>query len=347
MPRSFYTNAIYPGKMQIDYRTGMVNIIFRYKIPMLFLMGLLFFWSCAVIQLGPQIDSFEEITIEEGDGPGKILLVDIDGFISNLPSKTLAGFKSKIGMVDRIREIFKKAGEDDDIKAILLRINSPGGTVTSSDIIYNEIKSFKEKRKIKTYVSVVDIAASGGYYIAMAGDTIMMHPTSLTGSIGVLAMKLNMQVLMGKVGVEWEVVKSSEKKDFMSPFRSLSDEERKLFQDTINRYYERFVDIVALNRPELDRKSVKDLADGRVFGARQALESHLADSIGYLQDTVELIKQDLDQPYMQVVTYSRPGEYKSNIYSSVNVPRQLNFINLDMGLDFNHLSPQFMYLWGQ
>ena len=184
--------------MQIDYRTGMVNIIFRYKIPMLFLMGLLFFWSCAVIQLGPQIDSFEEKTIEEGDGPGKILLVDIDGFISNLPSKTLAGFKSKIGMVDRIREIFKKAGEDDDIKAILLRINSPGGTVTSSDIIYNEIKSFKEKRKIKTYVSVVDIAASGGYYIAMAGDTIMMHPTSLTGSIGVLAMKLNMQVLMGR-----------------------------------------------------------------------------------------------------------------------------------------------------
>jgi protease-4 len=160
-------------------------------------------------------------------------------------------------------------------------------------------------------------------------------------------MKLNMQVLMGKVGVEWEVVKSSEKKDFMSPFRSLSDEERKLFQDTIDRYHERFVDIVTLNRPELDRKSVKDLADGRVFGARQALESHLADSIGYLQDTVELIKQDLEQPYMQVVTYSRPGEYKSNIYSSVSVPSQLNFINLDMGLDFNHLSPQFMYLWGQ
>ena len=176
----------------------------------------------------------------------------------------------------------------------------------------------------------------------------MMHPTSLTGSIGVLAMKLNIQVLMGKVGVEWEVVKSSEKKDFMSPFRSLSDEERKLFQDTIDRYHERFVDIVTLNRPELDRKSVKDLADGRVFGRSPGIG--IAPCRFYriiCRTPLSLSNKYLEQPYMQVVTYSRPGEYKSNIYSSVSVPSQLNFINLDMGLDFNHLSPQFMYLWGQ
>lgn len=333
--------------MKLRYSMGVLNVVRSFKIPLAFLMGLCFFWSCAVIQMGPRIDSLEEKTIEEGGGPGKILLVDVDGPISNRPGKTLTGFQSKTGMVDRIREIFKKAERDGDIKAILLRINSPGGTVTSSDIIYHEIKSFKERHKIKVYVSVVDIAASGGYYVAMAGDTIMMHPTSLTGSIGVLAMKVNVQGLMGKVGVEWEIVKSAEKKDFMSPFRSLSAEERKLFQETIDRYYDRFVDIVTLNRPQLDREAVKVLADGRIFDAGQALESHLTDSIGYLQDTVELIRSDLGHFNLPVVTYSRPGDYKSNIYSSQDAPNQINLINLDMGLDLNQLSPQFMYLWGQ
>ena len=149
----------------------------------------------------------------------------------------------------------------------------------------------------------------------MAADTIMMHPTSLTGSIGVLVMKVNLKGLMGKVGVEWETVKSSVKKDFMSPFRPLSKEERELFQETIDRYYERFVEIVALNRQQLDIAAVRKLADGRIYDARQALKNNLIDSIGYLQDTINLIKKELQQPGLQVITYSRPGEYKSNFYS--------------------------------
>jgi len=297
--------------------------------------------------MGPRIDALEEIIIEEGSGPGKVLLIDVDGPISNRPKKTLAGFDRQTGMVDRIREILKKADVDNNIKGILVRINSPGGTVTSSDIIYHEIKSFKERHNIKVYVSVVDIAASGGYYVAMAGDTIIMHPTSLTGSIGVLAMKVNLKGLMGKVGVEWEMVKSAEKKDFMSPFRPLSQEERKLFQETIDQYYERFVEIIVLNRPQLDIAAVKKLADGRIYNARQALKNHLVDSIGYLQDVVELIKIELNQPDLQVVTYSRPGEYRSNLYSSLNSLNAINLFNLDMGFDLNQLSPQFLYLWGQ
>ena len=318
-----------------------------FRILLFFVIALLFVCSCAEIQMGPHVDSLEEVIIEEGSGPGKILLVDIDGPISNRPKKTLAGFQSETGMVDRIREVLKKADKDKNVKGILLRINSPGGTVTSSDIIYHEIKSFKERNKIKVYVSVVDVAASGGYYVAMAGDTIMMHPTSLTGSIGVLALKLNLEGLMGKVGVEWEVVKSAEKKDFMSPFRPLTKEERKLFQETINRYYERFVDIVVLNRRQLDTNAVKVLADGRVYNAHQALENHLVDSIGYLQDLVELMKKELNQPNLQVITYGRPSEYKSNYYSSLGSMPKINLINLDMGFDWNQISPQFLFLWGQ
>ena len=319
-------------------------IIFR---VLLFFWVVIFSYSCALIKVSPQIESFEEIVVEEGSAVEKILLIDIDGPISNRPKKTLVGFRSDTGMVDRIREILKKAEKDKNIKGILLRVNSPGGTVTSSDIIYHEIKSFKERLKIKVYVSVIDVAASGGYYVALAGDSIMVHPTSLVGSIGVLALKLNLEGLMDKVGVEWEVVKSSKKKDFMSPFRPLTKEERELFQETIDRYYDRFVDLVVLNRDGLDVNEVRALADGRVYNARQALNNHLVDSIGYLKDLVELAKKELDQPDLKVVTYSRPREYKSNYYSSMGSTPKINLINLDLGFDWNQISPQFLFLWGQ
>ena len=322
----------------------MLNLIFR---VLFFIVVTLFSYSCAVINLGPQIESLEEVVVEEGSGDEKILLIDIDGPISNRPKKTLVGFQSETGMVDRIREILKKAENDKKIKGILLRINSPGGTVTSSDIIYHEIKSFKERYNVKVYVSVVDVAASGGYYIAMAGDSIMAHPTSLVGSIGVLALKINLEGLMGKVGVEWEVVKSSEKKDFMSPFRPLTKEERTLFQETIDSYYNRFIDVVVLNRSRLDARAVKILADGRVYNARQALEKHLVDSIGYLEDIVKLAKKELNQPGLKVVTYGRPREYKSNYYSSMGSVPKINLIILDMGFDRNQISPQFLFLWGR
>ena len=319
-------------------------IIFR---VLLFFWVVIFSYSCALIKVSPQIESFEEIVVEEGSAVEKILLIDIDGPISNRPKKTLVGFRSDTGMVDRVREILKKAEKDKNIKGILLRVNSPGGTVTSSDIIYHEIKSFKERFKVKVYVSVIDVAASGGYYVALAGDSIMVHPTSLVGSIGVLALKLNLEGLMDKVGVEWEVVKSSKKKDFMSPFRPLTKEERGLFQETIDRYYDRFVDLVVLNRDGLDVKEVRALADGRVYNARQALNNHLVDSIGYLKDLVELAKKELDQPDLKVVTYSRPREYKSNYYSSIGSIPKINLINLDLGFDWNQISPQFLFLWGQ
>ena len=322
----------------------MLNLIFR---VLFFIVVTLFSYSCAVINLGSQIESLEEVVVEEGSGDEKILLIDIDGPISNRPKKTLVGFQSETGMVDRIREILKKAENDKKVKGILLRINSPGGTVTSSDIIYHEIKSFKERYNVKVYVSVVDVAASGGYYIAMAGDSIMAHPTSLVGSIGVLALKINLEGLMGKVGVEWEVVKSSKKKDFMSPFRPLTKEERTLFQETIDSYYNRFVDVVVLNRSRLDARAVKILADGRVYNARQALEKYLVDSIGYLEDLVKLAKKELNQPGLKVVTYGRPREYKSNYYSSMGSVPKINLINLDMGFDWNQISPQFLFLWGR
>ena len=300
--------------------------------------------GCASFHFGPSMKPLKEKVIM-GKGSDKVLLMDIQGLISNKEERSLTGFPVKMGMVERVREILMKAEEDDDIKALLVRINSPGGTVTSSDIIYHEIKAFKEKKKIKVYVSILDLAASGGYYIAMAADSIMSHPTSLTGSIGVIALKVNVEGLMEKIGVDWEIIKSAEKKDFLSPLRPLTAEEKNLFQFTIDSFHNRFVEVIAQNRPDLDLAQVKPLADGRVYNAKQALDAKLIDHIGYLDDTLDLIKKELGLSDVKVVTYHRPGDYKSSLYSSLPASPTINLLNIDLGLNLDKISPHFMYLW--
>lgn len=294
--------------------------------------------------LSPSISPLKEKVVS-GEGQNKVLLLDIRGVISNKKKRVFTGVEMDTGMVDRFGEILRKAEKDKDIKAILLRINSPGGTVTSSDIIYNQLQNFKKKKNIKVYAIFMDLATSGGYYIAMAADDITAHPTSITGSIGVIALKVNLQVLMKKVGVDWEIVKSGDKKDFLSPFRPFTEKERRLFQENINDMHRRFVEIIAQNRPRLELETVRTLADGRIFSAQQALDNNLADHIGYLDDVLKLAKKELGIPDMKVVTYFRSGEYKSDIYSSVVSLQNISMINIDLSsIPFNN-SPQFMYLW--
>ena len=284
-------------------------------------------------------------TVLEGEGTEKILLIDLQGVINNQKDQAFTGATTALGMVEQVREIVSKAEKDDAIKALLIKMNSPGGTVTASDIILHELVTYKEKYGISVYVHVMDLAASGGYYIALAGDEIIAHPTSLIGSIGVIALKVNMENLMAKIGVDWEVVKSGDKKDFMSPFRSFTVEERKLFQNTIDNFHTRFVTLIAEHRSELDLDEVKPLADGRVYDSKQAMDLNLIDRIGYISDTVERIRLKLEKPDLKVVTYQRQGDYKSNLYSNTPQPPVFNLINLDIGLDKSTLSPYFLYLW--
>lgn len=300
--------------------------------------------GCTVnFNLIPKPSPLEEKVLS-GEGRSKVLLMDVSGLISNQKDSSLLSPREKQGMVESIREVLNKAERDEDVRAILLRINSPGGTVTSSDIIYHEIKTFKEKNNVRVYAQIMDLAASGGYYVAQAADTIVAHPTSITGSIGVITLKLNLSGLMDKLGVDMEVVKSGEKKDFLSPFRPLSDEERKLFQAAIDDMHERFVTVIAENRPQLNRKHLRMLADGRVFTANQALSARLIDRIGYLDDTQDLIKKELRVQDFRLVTYHRNGEYKENVYSLLQPPK-INVFNFDMDFLPKTPEPHFLYLW--
>ena len=300
--------------------------------------------GCATINFGPSLGMLKEVTIE-GEGPGKILLVNIDGVINNQKDRTFSGNTLRLGMVEKIKSIVEKAEKDDEIKALLIKINSPGGTVTASDIILHLLKTYKESSNVRIYIQVMDLAASGGYYIALAGDEIIAHPTSLIGSIGVIALKVNLQELMAKIGVSWEIVKSGDKKDFMSPFRSFTKEERELFQGAIDRLHNRFVTLIAKNRSALDISQVRPLADGRVFDAEQAKDLKLIDHIGYVTDTVNRIKSDLSNFNLKLVTYHRNNDFQGNIYSQFQKPTSFNLINLDLGFNPNALSPYFLYIW--
>ncbi|MFH0793915.1 MAG: signal peptide peptidase SppA [bacterium] len=280
----------------------------------------------------------------------KILIIGLDGVIT---SDVDGGLFGEPGTVLTIKEQLKKAAEDWRIKGVILRIDSPGGGVTASDILYNEILAFKKKAEEKkepkkVYVSMMDVAASGGYYVSMAADKVYAHPTTLTGSIGVIGMFPDLSKTAAMVGYNHRVIKSGPKKDIGSLFRPFTEEEQVLLQGIISSMYQRFVDVVKTGRPKLSREQILKLADGRVYTADEALEAGLIDGIGYLPDVIKQMKADLGLRDAYVVTYHEPLEYKATIYSRSNAPApttQISLFNLDQkALDF-FTRPRFAYLW--
>lgn len=310
-----------------------------------------FLSSCAFVNvpLMSSIQPLEEQLIE-GEGRYKIVVLDITGKISN--KKRSSGFrlKEKVSTVARVKEALQKAEMDDDVVGVIVKINSPGGTVTASDIIYHELLAFKERKGIPVFASLMDIAASGGYYVASASDQIFAHPTTITGSIGVIAVKFNVEGLFSKIGVNEESIKSGDKKDIMSPFRPMRDDEKEIMQTIIAQLHSRFVNVIVDGRDgQLTHQEVEDLADGRIYTAEQALKNGLIDQIGYVDDAIEEMKKDLEIEEAQVVTYYRPGTYKATVYSSTPVdtapPSVINLIGINMEgfAPFDGVS--FMYLW--
>jgi protease-4 len=180
---------------------------------------------------------------------------------------------------------FKK---DKAIKAIVLRVNSPGGGVAPSQEIYREVRKTAATKTV--IASMGSVAASGGYYVACAADKIVANPGTLTGSIGVLMEFVQLQDLLQKIGVGLEVLKSGEFKDIGSPYRRLSERERELLTSLISDIQKQFVEAVAQGR-NLPVERVREIADGRIFSGSQSKELGLVDQLGNFQDAVELAKQ--------------------------------------------------------
>jgi protease-4 len=187
---------------------------------------------------------------------------------------------------DHVVDELHDYAEDSSIKAIVIRIDSPGGGVVPSQEIYNAVKYVKREGK-KVVVSMGSVAASGGYYVAAAADKIVANPGTLTGSIGVKMEFANLEKLLEKIGVQGMVVKSGEYKDIGSPFRTMTEQEKKLLQGVIDDVHSQFIKAVAEGRnlPEAD---VRAIADGRIFTGQQALSLKLVDKMGDLTDSIQI-----------------------------------------------------------
>ena len=298
--------------------------------------------GCVTINLPPRPGPLQEEVLS-GTGSAKVLLVDLSGVISAREERDLY---RRPGMVAEIKEVLDVAAEDEDVKALVIRVNSPGGTVTASDVLYHELRSFKARRKIPVVASIMDLGTSGGYYVACAADTIVAHPSSVTGSIGVIMLTMDASGLLEKIGVQANAVVSGPKKDMGSPLRPMTADERRVFQGVIDGFYERFLAVVQEGRPRLGAAQIRTLADGRIYSGTQARELGLVDEVGYLDDAIDLARQAADLDEARVVTYRRPGEYRNNIYSSFlgGAPAAL-LGNLDTMSLLRTGTPQFMYLW--
>jgi protease-4 len=200
----------------------------------------------------------------------KIAIVEVKGVITESSA-----------IIEQLQQYF----DDDGVKAIILRVDSPGGGVGPSQEIYREIMRIKTKKKVVT--SMGSVAASGGYYIACASHLIVANPGTITGSIGVLMEFSNFEELLKKIGIKGVVLKSGEHKDIGSPFREMTPEEKRIMQEVLDNVHEQFIQAVADGR-KLERSKVVQIADGRIFTGEQAKDLGLVDQLGNLQDTIDI-----------------------------------------------------------
>lgn len=251
------------------------------------------------------------------DGVNKVAIIEIDG--------TIMDGKEVKKQIDKIRA-------DDAVKALVLRIDSPGGTVTGSDYIYHHVKQLVADRKLPIVVSMGALAASGGYYSAMAcgkqDDVIYAEPTTWTGSIGVIIPHYSVAGLMDKLAIEDDSIKSAPLKGVGSPTKPMTPEERQVLETLVKESFERFKSIVKSGRPKLTDDQMKKATTGQVFTTKQALELGLVDKEGFLEDAVERSLQlaSLDKATTKVVKYHKPTTVVDALLgasAAVSQPNQL------------------------
>jgi protease-4 len=307
--------------------------------------------SLALAACAPRISLFpgageelKEFTLA-GTDKTKILVISVDGIISNQAEE---GFlRLEPSMVQGIVAQLNKAENDPQVKAVILKLDTPGGLATASDMLYHEILDFKERSKAKVVVAMMNMAMSGGYYIALPADLIMAHPTTVTGSIGVIFMRPGFTGLMEKVGLEMRVSKSGKNKDMGSPFRPTTPEEEKLFQEITMGLSKRFSELVAKHRPQA-ADHMKVVTTGRIFLAEDAKKIGLVDEIGYLSDVVAKTKAIAQLPdEASLVVYRRSEHKNDNIYNTKTsgIGREPALIDTGLPSPLPPLEAGFYYIW--
>jgi protease IV len=306
--------------------------------------------SDRAVQRGQQ--PMNEIILENNHSENKIAIVDVDGIITSSPMD-----RSGRSIVESIQDQLDNAGRDHAVKAVVLKVNSPGGEVLASDEIYNSIKDFQEKRNKPVVASMGSLAASGGYYVSAPCRWIVANEMTITGSIGVIMHGYNYRGLMDKIGVRPDVYKSGKFKNMLSGDRrdeDIPDEEREMVQSLIMETYGKFTNIVAEGRSSANSANSAnkdkghklaadwaDYADGRVLSGKQALELGLVDELGNFRKAIERAENLAHIRKADLIQYEEPFGLGNlfRLFGKTEAPA----IKVDLGLDFPKLQMGRLY----
>jgi len=274
-----------------------------------------------------------EKIISQG-GPDKIAIVKLNGEIM----ETVSGYSSTIITPSQTSKVFRKLRNDSLVKAVVVYVNSPGGAVVPTDQIYNQIMELRKKKPV--IVVLGGVAASGGYYIAAAADEIVASPATITGSIGVIAKIPNFSGLLDKVGVNTATIKSGLYKDMGSSDRSMTEEEKVIFQSLITDSYDLFVSTIVKGR-QMDEATVRKLADGRIYSGKQAFNNGLVDHLGDINTAINVAQKSSGVRNPTILEYKLSSWFESFMDMSTK--------NLGIGSSLNSLPLQnqsgMYYLW--
>ncbi len=258
-----------------------------------------------------------EETELEGRGDAKLVLIEIEGVLGFDESgvSDFLRFSREPSVIARLHEALELAEADDDVVALILRIRSPGGGVAASETLHHLVSSWKARTGRPVVAYLQGLAASGGYYVAMASDEVVAHPSAVTGSIGVIMPGVNFAELMEKVGVADQSITSGAFKSTGTMLRKMRDDERAQLQSVVDDLHGRFVEVVDAGRPQLTTERIRELADGRIYTARQAADAGLVDRMGHMEVAIERARTLAGVPQATLVTYHAAGRLARNRYS--------------------------------
>jgi protease-4 len=286
----------------------------------------------------------QEVAVKSGHTfGGKIAIIPVEGML--LDAKSGGFMQPQENPLSLFIEELDTIADDDSVKAVVLRVNSPGGSVTTSDTMYDALLRFRARTHKPVVASTQELAASGAYYVSCGADKIVVNPTSLVGSIGVIFETFDIEGTLDKIGVQTDAIKSAPLKDMGSPFKHLTPEARNIMQNLVDEYYTRFKNVVATGRGIKDPMRMEQVSTGQVFSGTRAVELGLADQTGRLDDAIDLAKQMANAPHAQVIMYERPFSYTGSIYAEMPAPLpQSNDLNLKLPMS-EWVPSGFYYLW--
>lgn len=281
----------------------------------------------------------------------RVALIDVTGMIVNarIPGLLSDGENP----VSLLHEQLQQAARDKRVKAVVLRLNTPGGAVAASDMMYREVLGFKERTGKPVVVVMMDVAASGGYYLACAGDYLIAYPSTVTGSIGVIFQTMSVKPALSSIGIQAEAITSGPNKDAGSPLSELTEGHRAVYREMVDTFYDDFIGVVRQARPRITQADFTEVTDGRVVTGRRALAVGLVDALGDLGDGFAKAKSLAGLKDASLVRYDRPLSYVGSPYAHAtevqgSTPRttQVNLLQLNVDGKLGGLGPScFYYVW--